>query len=180
MWTWIWKPYWCHEGSSWKAALCAMCLHWNRGKKARLLGYCWLWSNIWALWKGICAQISYDVYKYWIQLNFPTILCFRLYIDFLCHMLVMSCITLAGMPAAGNTLTICVFFVCLFLYRGLLVHACLNTKQFHFSCHGDCSKKRNRLILPALVSSRVYVIDTGSNPKAPSIFKVHLCLCIWL
>lgn len=40
------------------------------------------------------------------------------------------------------------------------------------SCHGDCSKKRNRLILPALVSSRVYIIDTGSNPKAPSIFKV--------
>ena len=40
------------------------------------------------------------------------------------------------------------------------------------SCFGDASKKRNRLILPSMFSSRVYVIDTGTNPKAPSLSKV--------
>ncbi|XP_075996204.1 methanethiol oxidase [Genypterus blacodes] len=39
------------------------------------------------------------------------------------------------------------------------------------SCFGDASKKRNRLILPSLISSRIYVIDVGANPKAPSIHK---------
>ncbi|KAL5469066.1 hypothetical protein EMCRGX_G030258 [Ephydatia muelleri] len=34
------------------------------------------------------------------------------------------------------------------------------------SRHGDCKRERNRLILPALVSSRIYVIDTCSNPRA--------------
>ena len=43
-----------------------------------------------------------------------------------------------------------------------------------YSCFGDATKKRNRLILPCLVSSRVYVVDTGTNPKAPSIAKVYL------
>eukprot|EP00731_Ephydatia_muelleri_P017382 Em0010g480a len=40
------------------------------------------------------------------------------------------------------------------------------------SRHGDCKRERNRLILPALVSSRIYVIDTCSNPRAPSLVKV--------
>ncbi|XP_065886278.1 methanethiol oxidase-like isoform X2 [Dysidea avara] len=40
------------------------------------------------------------------------------------------------------------------------------------SCFGDASKSRNKLILPSLSSSRVYVIDTGSNPTAPKVFKV--------
>ncbi|CAH1248498.1 SELENBP1 [Branchiostoma lanceolatum] len=39
------------------------------------------------------------------------------------------------------------------------------------SCFGDPSKRRNRLICPGLVSSRIYVIDTGTNPRAPSIHK---------
>ncbi|XP_060676698.1 methanethiol oxidase [Hemiscyllium ocellatum] len=40
------------------------------------------------------------------------------------------------------------------------------------SCHGDPSKRRNRLILPSLISSRIYVIDVGTDPRAPRIFKV--------
>ncbi|XP_063952516.1 methanethiol oxidase-like [Lytechinus pictus] len=38
------------------------------------------------------------------------------------------------------------------------------------SCFGDDTKYRNRLILPALYSSRVYVIDTGTDPRRPGIF----------
>uniref|UniRef100_A0A0B8RQ82 Methanethiol oxidase n=1 Tax=Philothamnus irregularis TaxID=1899461 RepID=A0A0B8RQ82_9SAUR len=40
------------------------------------------------------------------------------------------------------------------------------------SCFGDTTKKRNRLILPSLISSRIYVIDTGTNLRAPRIHKV--------
>ncbi|XP_062512105.1 methanethiol oxidase-like [Corticium candelabrum] len=40
------------------------------------------------------------------------------------------------------------------------------------SCHGDEKRHRNRLILPSLVSSRIYVVDTGSDPRAPSMHKV--------
>ncbi len=40
------------------------------------------------------------------------------------------------------------------------------------SCFGDSSKCRNRLILPCLGSSRVYVIDVETDPKAPKLFKV--------
>ena len=40
------------------------------------------------------------------------------------------------------------------------------------SCFGDASKKRNKLILPSMVSSRVYVIDTGTDPRAPTIARV--------
>ncbi|KAL1059812.1 hypothetical protein V6Z11_1Z005000 [Gossypium hirsutum] len=40
------------------------------------------------------------------------------------------------------------------------------------SCHGDPSADRRFLILPSLVSGRVYVIDTQKNPKAPSLQKV--------
>jgi len=36
------------------------------------------------------------------------------------------------------------------------------------SCHGDCSKTRDKLILPALGSSRIYVVDV-SNSRAPKI-----------
>lgn len=42
------------------------------------------------------------------------------------------------------------------------------------SCFGDPSKKRNLLILPGLVSTRMYAVDVDSNPKAPKIFKVEL------
>ena len=42
----------------------------------------------------------------------------------------------------------------------------------HGSCFGDTTKKRNKLILPSLVSSRVYVIDTGTDPRAPTIHQV--------
>uniref|UniRef100_A0A8C9YG67 Methanethiol oxidase n=1 Tax=Sander lucioperca TaxID=283035 RepID=A0A8C9YG67_SANLU len=40
------------------------------------------------------------------------------------------------------------------------------------SCFGDASRKRNRLILPALISSRVYVVDVGTDPRAPRIHKI--------
>uniref|UniRef100_A0ACB8G8P4 Methanethiol oxidase n=1 Tax=Sphaerodactylus townsendi TaxID=933632 RepID=A0ACB8G8P4_9SAUR len=40
------------------------------------------------------------------------------------------------------------------------------------SCFGDATKKRNRLILPCLISSRIYVVDTGTEPRAPKLHKV--------
>lgn len=41
------------------------------------------------------------------------------------------------------------------------------------SCFDDASKKRNRLILPSLISSRIYVLDVGTDPRAPRLHKVH-------
>ncbi|CAK6984333.1 methanethiol oxidase, partial [Scomber scombrus] len=40
------------------------------------------------------------------------------------------------------------------------------------SCFGDATKKRNRLILPSLISSRIYVIDVGTNARAPRMHKM--------
>ena len=40
------------------------------------------------------------------------------------------------------------------------------------SCHGDSSKKRDCLIMPSLVSSRIYIFDVGTDPRAPTIRKV--------
>nr|KYP57004.1 Putative selenium-binding protein [Cajanus cajan] len=40
------------------------------------------------------------------------------------------------------------------------------------SCHGDPSAERRFLIVPALVSGRVYVVDVKTNPRAPSLHKV--------
>jgi len=40
------------------------------------------------------------------------------------------------------------------------------------SCYTDPSKSRSRLILPCLESSRVYVVDTATDPRAPRIDKV--------
>lgn len=42
------------------------------------------------------------------------------------------------------------------------------------SCFDDASKKRNRLILPSLISSRIYVIDVGTDARAPRLHKVSL------
>ncbi|NP_001087138.1 methanethiol oxidase [Xenopus laevis] len=39
------------------------------------------------------------------------------------------------------------------------------------SCYGDSSKVRNKLILPCLISSRVYVVDVGTDPRAPRLHK---------
>ena len=44
------------------------------------------------------------------------------------------------------------------------------------SCFGDSSKSRNKLVLPSLSSSRVYIVDTGTNPLAPQLFKVIIIL----
>jgi len=40
------------------------------------------------------------------------------------------------------------------------------------SCFGDSTKSRNKLILPCLMSSRIYVVDVGSDPRAPKLHKV--------
>ncbi|XP_066465087.1 methanethiol oxidase-like [Eleutherodactylus coqui] len=40
------------------------------------------------------------------------------------------------------------------------------------SCFGDPTKVRDKLILPCLISSRVYVVDVGTDPRAPRIHKV--------
>lgn len=40
------------------------------------------------------------------------------------------------------------------------------------SCFDDASKKRNRLILPSLISSRIYVVDVGTDPRAPRHHKM--------
>ncbi|XP_069796296.1 methanethiol oxidase [Narcine bancroftii] len=39
------------------------------------------------------------------------------------------------------------------------------------SCYGNPSKKRNRLILPSLISSRIYVVDVGTDVRAPRLHK---------
>ncbi|XP_077111590.1 methanethiol oxidase [Ranitomeya variabilis] len=40
------------------------------------------------------------------------------------------------------------------------------------SCYGDHTKVRNKLILPCLISSRVYVVDVGTDQRAPQLHKV--------
>ncbi|XP_055648232.1 methanethiol oxidase-like isoform X3 [Falco peregrinus] len=40
------------------------------------------------------------------------------------------------------------------------------------SCFGDATKKRNCLILPSLISSRIYVVDVGTDSRAPRIRKI--------
>ncbi|KAG8509256.1 Methanethiol oxidase [Galemys pyrenaicus] len=40
------------------------------------------------------------------------------------------------------------------------------------SCFGDSTKSRDKLVLPSLISSRIYVVDVGSEPRAPRLHKV--------
>ncbi|XP_062961701.1 methanethiol oxidase isoform X3 [Cynocephalus volans] len=40
------------------------------------------------------------------------------------------------------------------------------------SCFGDSTKSRTKLVLPGLMSSRIYVVDVGSDPRAPKLHKV--------
>ncbi|CAM6075445.1 unnamed protein product [Sphagnum tenellum] len=40
------------------------------------------------------------------------------------------------------------------------------------SCHGDPGAQRRFLVLPSLVSSRIYIVDTAANPLAPVLHKV--------
>ncbi|XP_069506440.1 methanethiol oxidase-like isoform X2 [Ambystoma mexicanum] len=39
------------------------------------------------------------------------------------------------------------------------------------SCYGDATKARKYLILPSVISSRIYVIDTVTDPLAPRLHK---------
>lgn len=47
------------------------------------------------------------------------------------------------------------------------------------SCFGDSTKARTKLMLPSLISSRVYVVDVGSDPRAPKLHKASP-LSLWL
>ncbi|KAG6553077.1 hypothetical protein Mapa_005414 [Marchantia paleacea] len=40
------------------------------------------------------------------------------------------------------------------------------------SCHSDTSVQRRFLVLPSLVSSRIYIVDTVTDPLKPSLHKV--------
>uniref|UniRef100_A0A8D1D2F7 Methanethiol oxidase n=1 Tax=Sus scrofa TaxID=9823 RepID=A0A8D1D2F7_PIG len=40
------------------------------------------------------------------------------------------------------------------------------------SCFGDSTKSRTKLMLPCLISSRIYVVDVGTEPRAPKLHKV--------
>uniref|UniRef100_A0A2K6UMG7 Methanethiol oxidase n=1 Tax=Saimiri boliviensis boliviensis TaxID=39432 RepID=A0A2K6UMG7_SAIBB len=42
------------------------------------------------------------------------------------------------------------------------------------SCFGDGTKSRTKLVLPSLISSRIYVVDVGSEPRAPKLHKACL------
>lgn len=53
--------------------------------------------------------------------------------------------------------------------------------ELHFSgwsagctCLDTVAAKRNKLILPGLISSRIYVVDVGSQCRAPKLWKVCL------
>ena len=41
------------------------------------------------------------------------------------------------------------------------------------ACVGNVTLKRNKLILPGLISSRIYVVDVGSQCRAPKLCKVR-------
>lgn len=48
-----------------------------------------------------------------------------------------------------------------------------------YSCHNDPTLKRDLLILPALKSAKVFIIDVGTDPRKPSMHKVSsnvICL----
>lgn len=40
------------------------------------------------------------------------------------------------------------------------------------SCHDDPSLKRDLLILPALKSAKVFIVDVGTDPRKPKMHKV--------
>lgn len=47
------------------------------------------------------------------------------------------------------------------------------------SAFKDCSKKRNKLIFPCLLSDRIYIVDVEANPKEPRLFKEINSLNDW-
>lgn len=40
------------------------------------------------------------------------------------------------------------------------------------SCHDDLSKARDKMIMPCLDGDRIYVVDMGTDPREPRLFKV--------
>lgn len=41
------------------------------------------------------------------------------------------------------------------------------------SCFGDSTKSRSKLVLPCLISSRIYIVDVASEPRAPKLHKAR-------
>ncbi|XP_054289903.1 methanethiol oxidase-like [Macrosteles quadrilineatus] len=65
---------------------------------------------------------------------------------------------------------------CQVIHRTKMLHTGDEVHHFGWnscsSCFGDISKKRDKLVIPCLGSDRIYILDVGTNPKAPSIHKV--------
>ena len=40
------------------------------------------------------------------------------------------------------------------------------------SCHNDEKMNRKYLLIPGVRSNNIYVVDTATNPRSPSLFKV--------
>lgn len=40
------------------------------------------------------------------------------------------------------------------------------------SCHGDASMERKYLIVPGVRSSNLHIVDCGTDPRSPTLFKV--------
>ena len=72
-----------------------------------------------------------------------------------------SCTIQDGMLVAGNRAA---HHPAVMLLHGMCT-------WFH-SCFGDATKSRNKLILPAICSLRLYVIDISTDQRALRIFKV--------
>lgn len=51
-----------------------------------------------------------------------------------------------------------------------LHHSGWNTCSSRF---GDSTKSRTKLVLPSLISSRVYVVDVATEPRAPKLHKAR-------
>ena len=46
------------------------------------------------------------------------------------------------------------------------------------SCFDNPNRNRNRLIMPGLLSSRIYAVDVATDPKAPRIDDVSTILLL--
>ena len=61
-------------------------------------------------------------------------------------------------------------------FQGALINRSINQpvnqhEIFFFSCYGDETKKRNKLIMPSINSTNIFIFDT-SDERAPTLHKV--------
>jgi len=65
---------------------------------------------------------------------------------------------------------------CQVIYRCHMTHSGDEVHHFGWnscsSCYGDVTKRRDKLVVPCLGSDRIYILDVGGNPRAPTIHKV--------